>query len=281
MTLAPLAVGLLFATMAYAINITDATLSGGIVTVSGNHAAKNAPISWEGQLVASSSKGGAFIFTTAAVPLDCVGTVFDGVSTVDVAIAGCTPTPPPPTTAFPATGQTTCYDSSGNVIDCPNTGQDGDIRAGAALSYANNGDGTITDNNTGLMWAKKDDNNVDELHDKDTVYTWADAFAVHIAGLNSAAFGGHTDWRLPNAKELQSIVNYGQVDPAVSSEFNTNCATGVDVLTGSCTAASFYWTSSSFVSYPTDAWFVYFGDGSVFAFPKSDKMYVRAVRGGL
>jgi hypothetical protein len=201
--------------------------------------------------------------------------VFDGVSTVDVAITGCTPTPPPPTTAFPATGQT--------VIACLNTGQDGDIQAGAALSYTDNGDGTITDNNTGLMWAKQD-NNVDPLHDMDTVYTWANAFAVHIAGLNAAAFAGHTDWRLPNVKELQSIVNYQNHSPAVSSEFNSNCSVNVNVLTGSCTAGANYWASSSYVnqlSNPALAWIVDFLNGFVFPGGKNNLSRVRAVRGRL
>ena len=46
---------------------------------------------------------------------------------------------------------------------------------------------------------------------------------INIAGLNSTAFAGYTDWRLPNVKELQSIVNYENVIPAVSPAFNTGC----------------------------------------------------------
>ena len=53
---------------------------------------------------------------------------------------------------FPATGQRTCWNSSGLVIVCEGTGHDGEIQAGAALAYVDNGDGTITDVNTGLMW---------------------------------------------------------------------------------------------------------------------------------
>ncbi len=70
--------------------------------------------------------------------------------------------------AFPATGQTTCWNSAGTVIACAGTGQDGDIRAGATLSYTDNGDGTITDNNTGLMWEKKSrDGSVNtNIHDR-------------------------------------------------------------------------------------------------------------------
>ena len=56
-----------------------------------------------------------------------------------------------------------------------------------------NGDGTITGNNTKLMWAKKSDDGT--IHDKDNSYTWANAFAVHIATLNSTNFAGHNDWR--------------------------------------------------------------------------------------
>src|SRR5207249_5145188 len=68
---------------------------------------------------------------------------------------------------FPATGQTTCWDSSGNVIPCAGTGQDGDLQKGAPLSYTDNGDGTITDNNTGLMWEKLSmDGSVHDVRDR-------------------------------------------------------------------------------------------------------------------
>lgn len=195
------------------------------------------------------------------------------------ALSGATP---PATHLFPATGQTTCYTSGGTVIACTGTGQDGEIRAGAALSYTDNGDGTITDNNTGLMWAKKDDNNVDPLHDKDTTYNWANAFAVHIAGLNAGAgFAGYTDWRLPNGKELQSIINYETSTPAVASAFNTGCAANCTVLACSCTRAEDYWSSTSRASDAVHAWAVHFNEGFVGANFKSIPMRVRAVRGGL
>ena len=44
------------------------------------------------------------------------------------------------------------------------------MQAGATLSYTDNSDGTITDNNTGLMWEKKDDSG--GIHDQDNTYTW-------------------------------------------------------------------------------------------------------------
>ena len=189
----------------------------------------------------------------------------------------CVPGGPGAPGAFPATGQTTCWNSAGTVISCADTGQDGDIQAGATLSYTNNGDGTITDTNTGLMWEKK--SNDGSIHDKDTGYTWDAAFAVHIVGLNAGGgFAGHTDWRLPNVKELQSIVNYENLNPTVSPAFNTGCAASCTVLTCSCTAASFYWSSSTYAVAPSNAWFVGFNIGYVFSLDKSNSLLVRAVR---
>lgn len=267
---------LLVAGAAHAITITSATLFEGTVTVEGNKAAKLATISWEGTPVTTSTKGGAFTFTTAVVPPDCVGTLTDGVSIVDVAISGCGVPPPPPTTAFPATGQTSCWDSAGMSIACTGTGQDGDTLAGAPLSYTDNGDGTITDNNTGLMWEKKTNCSTPDTtadpHCYLNTYTWQQALD-YVAALNNECFAGHCDWRLSNVKELQSIVNYQQYSPAVSSAFN-------DCANGSCTSSSYYWSSSSYAYNPNSASFVYFYDGNVYASYKNGNGYVRAVRGG-
>jgi len=171
---------------------------------------------------------------------------------------------------FPATGQTTTYTPD----------DDGDIQAGGPLRYKDLGNGAILDRNTLLIWEKKSDD--DSIHDKDTQYNWANAFAVHVAGLNTApCFAGHCDWRLPNVKELQSIVNYENDNPAVSSEFNTLCAAACTVLTCSCTGtASLYWSSSTFANGPAFAWFVDFFFGNVNASDKSSGVFVRAVRGG-
>lgn len=184
---------------------------------------------------------------------------------VAAAILGVTPAP---CGQFPATGQTTSS----------RTGDDGDIEAGATLSYTDTGNGTILDDNTGLEWEKKSDDG--SIHDMDTTYTWENAFAAHIAGLNTApCFAGHCDWRLPNVKELQSIVNYGPFIPAVSPEFN-NCVAGATVQTGSCTAASSHWSSTTFAGNPGNAWLVVFNTGNVLSVGKGNGLRVRAVRGG-
>jgi hypothetical protein len=204
------------------------------------------------------------------------------------------PAPPPPhgkpCQKFPATGQTTCWDSSAppNVISCAGTGQDGDIRAGAPLSYTDNGDGTITDRNTRLMWEKKSDDG--SIHDKVSVYTWADAFAVHVVTLNQINFAGHTDWRLPNVRELQSIVDFENFSPAIAPAFNTGCVPGATVLTGSCTPAvsaaspgAVYWSSTTaWANSPAAAWVVAFATGDTYHEFKvylNAMHHVRAVRG--
>jgi hypothetical protein len=187
--------------------------------------------------------------------------------------------PPPTGGTFPATGQTTCWNAAGVAISCAGTGQDGAIQAGATLTYSDNGNGTINDANTGLVWEKLSDDGT--IHDRDNTYTWANAFSVKIAALNAGAgFAGHKDWRVPNKKELESIINAQVHSPAVSAVFHTGCAPAATVLTGSCTRPSYYWASSSYVYDPTRAWRVGFDFGAVGAGFKADALYVRAVRGG-
>jgi hypothetical protein len=133
------------------------------------------------------------------------------------------------------------------------------------------------------MWEKK--SNDSSIHDQDTAYTWDDAFAIHVAGLNGGTgFAGHTDWRLPNVNELQSIVNYENVFPAVSPAFNTGCVAACTVLTCSCTNITtehqLYWSSTTSALYG-GAWGVRFIDGINGPLSKGEgTFHVRAVRGG-
>jgi hypothetical protein len=249
-----------------ALTITHATLSGGTVTVSGNQAAAYANIVWEGNVVTASTGRGTFSFATTGVPGDCVGTLNDGASTIPVAIAGCTVEPPPWPTALLATGQTTCWDLHGDDVACTGTGQDGELKAGFGLRYTSNDNGTITDNNTGLVWEKKTAANMFDA------YMWDEAFH-YVAGLNAVNFAGHSDWRLPNVRELQSIIDYGRIGPAVAPAFN-------DCANGSCTVSGSYWSSTSAVASPILGWRVNFYDGFQLVGGKGFTMRVRAVRGG-
>jgi len=184
---------------------------------------------------------------------------------------------------LPATGQITCWDDLGAVIACAGTGQDGDTLTGSTLAYVDNGDGTITDDNTRLMWEKLDDNDLGGIHDKDDFYLWLDAFAVKIATLNTVpCFAGHCDWRVPNLKELQSIANYEVPfpGPSIPAAFSSGCTPGCTTSTCSCTNSDLYWTSTTYVGSPDFAWYVYFVDGNVLANSKTSGGYVRAVRSG-
>ncbi len=176
------------------------------------------------------------------------------------------------------TGQTTSY----------GPGSDGDLRKGVARSYTDNGDGTITDNVTGLMWEKKSDDG--SIHDMDNTYTWGmdtspytmdgTMVTVFLAALNAGGgFAGHTDWRIPNRFELESLLDLENAPPMVNLAFNTGCTGGCTVTTCSCTQANVYWSSTT-PQNPVHAWYVTFFDGYVYANYKSGNGYVRAVRGG-
>ncbi len=101
------------------------------------------------------------------------------------------------------TGQKDCFDDR-RSIDPPAPGKDyygqDAQQQGLAPSYTDNGDGTVTDNNTGLMW---------RLDPGDKV-TYAEA----VRGARSFKLAGHTDWRLPTIKELYSLIDFNGTDPS-------------------------------------------------------------------
>jgi hypothetical protein len=187
---------------------------------------------------------------------------------------------------FPASGQTVAAkaDKNDGVAGPVAVADDGTVRAGGVLGYVDNGDGTITDRNTGLIWEKKSDDG--SLHDKDDLYSWSANGAEEtiwdwLDDLNAAAFAGHRDWRIPNVKELASLVDYEATSPAVHPVFDTGCTAGCTVLTCSCTAKrANYWTSTSVADESIYAWLVDFNGGAVFSIIRTDHFRVRAVRGG-
>ena len=189
-----------------------------------------------------------------------------------------------------ATGQTTAYqaDKNDGILGPVDVPDDGWVEAGATLAYVDNGDGTITDLNTGLMWEKKSDDS--GLHDKDglllwsgngnqeTIWDWLD----DVNAQGGTGFAGYSDWRIPNLRELQSIIDYRRYNPSVDPVFNTNCTGGCTVTTCSCTRASGYWSSTTYADTPDIAWSVNFTSGFVkYDSFKDFDLRVRAVRGGL
>jgi hypothetical protein len=118
----------------------------------------------------------------------------------------------------PQTGQTQCWDAPGTPITCTDTGQDGDIQAGVVWPtprFTNNRNGTVTDKLTGLIWLK----NANCFPGAGLGILWQDAIDAANAlasgrcDLTDGSVAG--DWRLPNVKELLSLIDYGQFEPAV------------------------------------------------------------------
>jgi Protein of unknown function (DUF1566) len=119
------------------------------------------------------------------------------------------------------------------------------------------------------------------IHDKDDTYDWTNAFSTKIAALNSSSFAGYTDWRLPNATELDSLTNRGVVNPTVSGAFNAGCLSGCVPTACSCTPLTNHWSSTTYISSgATSEWAVNFSDGSLFGLNQAIFATVRAVRGG-
>jgi len=148
------------------------------------------------------------------------------------------------------------------------------VRGGKSENaLVDNGDGSVTDSTTGLMWEQKTDD--DSIHDRDNTYTWRQALAW-IDNLNSSTYLGYSDWRLPNVRELGSIVDTSRENPAIDITYFPNTVSSY---------YSAYWssTTSTYANYPytlNPAYTAAFTDGSVEHKLKSSSYYVRAVRGG-
>lgn len=128
---------------------------------------------------------------------------------------------------------------------------------GEPLSFGNfndNGDSTISDSVTGLMWQKTNGGGMN----------W-EAALTYCEGLGLA---GHSDWRLPNIKDLASIVDYTKSSPAIDTSYFPG------------TSQVYYWTSTTNVPYPVGAWAVDFMNGWVFWLEKVEDSIidVRCVR---
>jgi hypothetical protein len=176
----------------------------------------------------------------------------------------------------------------------------GDFKEQCAPSrYVDNGDGTVTDNKTGLMWEKElassnpgctsASQTSRDVRCEQNTYTWSAAspyieptgtlYTEFLVKLNldytndpvKTCFANHCDWRIPTIDELQSILLafYPRC-------YSTPC---IDPTFGP-TEGSGYWSSGSLAGSPGSAWGVSFGNGGGNFVKKSNAYYARAVRGG-
>ena len=162
----------------------------------------------------------------------------------------------------PRTGQITCYDDSGNSINCKGTGQDGECPKGITWPnprFTDHGNGTVTDNLTSLIWTK------DAQQIKGTM-KWKDASTV----CKNSDWAGYTDWRLPNVKELLSLIDYGEHDPALPSGHPFK---NVQFI--------FYWSNTTYDAITNHAWGVYVCNGYAYNYHKVTDAFVWPVRSGM
>jgi hypothetical protein len=178
------------------------------------------------------------------------------------------------------TGQAQCWSALGTGIDCAGTGQDGAYQYGidpvvapsigmtgsynspasSGTRFIDNGNGTVTDTLTALTWQKDSSCHATKIWQG--ALDACNAMVTGTCGLSDGSTAG--DWRLPNINELHSL---GPTWSSLDAPFVGNLA-------------SFYWSSTTYAGSSGSAWVVYFSNGIVDKFDKSDSYYVRCVRGG-
>ena len=146
-----------------------------------------------------------------------------------------------------------CLDPNWDEWPIPNS--QADVTAGApnGENYTDNGDDTVTDNVTWLMWQQTMPS---------ATYTWASA----VAYCPTLTLAGHSDWRLPSVIELVSIVDLGQSSPRINGTYFPN------------TPATWFWSSSPMAGSPSNAWVVYFGNGTALSAHYADVSSTTPVR---
>ena len=150
---------------------------------------------------------------------------------------------------LPDTGQLTTFAT---------TFEDDAIYSGAQPAYLYIVGNHVTDTNTGLMW----------MNDPAVAGLVPSTWTAAITACEDSTFDGYDDWRLPNIRELMSIVDFGHYDPAI------------DPVYFPATVSTYYWSSTSQVGISSRGFMVDFATGLVASNEKISSVYVRCVRGG-
>lgn len=165
------------------------------------------------------------------------------------------------------TGQTRCWSSSGAQVDCAGSGQDAEFQAGLTIPnprFVDNGNGTVTDKLTGLIWLKN--------ADRFGPVTWLQALSL-CNTLGSGTYDlsdGSTagDWRLPNINELDSLL-----------ELNNSHGVAVAANPFENFHPANYWSSTSVAAFPALGWYIAWAVGCPVFDLKLNVMRVWPVRG--
>ncbi|MCJ7828831.1 MAG: DUF1566 domain-containing protein [Dehalococcoidia bacterium] len=159
-------------------------------------------------------------------------------------------------------------------IDVYQAGDDGTYQAGwwRGKTVANNrtrfiaktigGDDVVIDRATSLIWAA--DGTAAGCNNGSTI-TWSNAI-IYAEGLT---FAGFSDWRVPNIRELMSILDYNEYMPTIQDPPFTH------------TKSNIYWSSTTSKNNDLVVWYVNFLEGIITTTAKTGLRYVRVVRGGL
>ena len=130
--------------------------------------------------------------------------------------------------------------------------------------YIDHGDGTVTDTRTGLMWKQCAEglSGATCRTGSPHLFNWANA----LPHAETSTFANYSDWRLPNVKELSSLVEKCRVSPAINTNRFPN------------TPGFFFWSGSPHAGFSQWAWGVYFYAGAPFFFDRTGLNRVRLVR---
>ncbi len=162
---------------------------------------------------------------------------------------------------LPKSGQSRCFDSLGGPIPCRGSGQDGEFCRGHAIPsprFRAAGD-TLVDRGTGLIWSR-------DAAPFEFPQTWQEALSA-IAELNRHGYLDHDDWRLPNRRELRSLVDHDQPRVFAADHPFENLFRG------------WYWSSTSAAIAPRHAWYVDMAGGRMFYGGKDQSFMAWPVRG--
>ena len=168
------------------------------------------------------------------------------------------------------------------LVFCVNTYavicQDGIPETAPDSAFLDHNNGLITDVRTGLVWRKCTEGQSGEACSEgergDSRFTWKEALQ-HVKAVNVNSSDAYSDWRLPNKKELESIIENSCVAPSINTNFF------YIFPSRSFYADANYWTSTTVAGDPAAAWIALFQYGAVAQGKKSDKFFIRLVRGGL